>query len=299
MHSVQKYFSSIEAFCACKHIYWCSLVALVLIMFNKKKGVNKFSIKIVSQNLLLVSLSQDILSCIVTPEQELSSHTSIFYTRLSFLGMTEKAILQAVKTKTKLTATKNWPILSPFSINFKLLLSALPIKYYLKDNSWLICKWMICWFYSSSRNPVDAHIIVKDGDQYALKHNDSKLTWEEVNVDYTVTTAHSYLKWCFIDIYEHIFSHRPGIKTEKGSSTLLCFSCPQVERSGDVMTPPLNLVVSFPHLSPLKNKLLDLTSFTTTPGVWAHTHTHIHSDLSSPKQTILLTSASHSSAGKL
>ncbi|XP_013861959.1 integrin alpha-1 isoform X2 [Austrofundulus limnaeus] len=74
-------------------------------------------------------------------------------------------------------------------------------------------------------NPVDAHIIVKDGDQYALKHNDSKLTWEEVNVNYTV------------------------------------------EMSGDVMTPPLNLTVSFPRLSPLKNKLLDLTKFTASPGV--------------------------------
>ncbi|XP_037547908.1 integrin alpha-1 [Nematolebias whitei] len=89
-------------------------------------------------------------------------------------------------------------------------------------------------------NPVDAHIVVKDGDQYALKHNDTKLTWEEVNINYTV------------------------------------------ERSGDVMTPPLNLIVSFPHLSPLKNKILDLTHFSASSGVKCNEERWMNWDKSNP-----------------
>lgn len=133
---------------------------------------------------------------------------------------------------------------------------------------------------------MDAHIVVKDGDQYALKHNDTKLIWEEVNINYTVTLMHDYRKLWFI-LTDHLLS------CTAGSSTLL-FSCYQVERSGDVMTPPLNLIVSFPHLSPLKNKILDLTHFSASSGVCTHIHT-----ASSSKQAVTLMSASHCSAGQM
>ncbi|XP_017263420.1 integrin alpha-1 [Kryptolebias marmoratus] len=89
-------------------------------------------------------------------------------------------------------------------------------------------------------SPMDTHIVVKDGDQYALKHNDTTITWEEVHVNYTV------------------------------------------ERSGDVMTPPLNLTVSFPHLSPLKNKILDLTHFRASPGVRCNGEDWMKWDKSNP-----------------
>lgn len=72
-----------------------------------------------------------------------------------------------------------------------------------------------------------------------------------------------------------------------GSSTLLCFSCSQVERSGDVMAPPLNLIVSFPHLSPLKNKILDLTHFSASSGVCTHTRTYTLHNLNKPSRSCL------------
>ncbi|XP_069025985.1 integrin alpha-1 isoform X1 [Embiotoca jacksoni] len=40
-----------------------------------------------------------------------------------------------------------------------------------------------------------------------------------------------------------------------------------VEKSGDMVTPPLRLTVTYPHVSPLKNRLLYLTHVTTTPQV--------------------------------
>uniref|UniRef100_A0A8C5EIZ7 VWFA domain-containing protein n=1 Tax=Gouania willdenowi TaxID=441366 RepID=A0A8C5EIZ7_GOUWI len=49
-----------------------------------------------------------------------------------------------------------------------------------------------------------------------------------------------------------------------------------VEKSGDMLTPPLTLTVSYPHVSPLKNRLLYLTGVSTSPQVNTHTHTHTH-----------------------
>ena len=49
----------------------------------------------------------------------------------------------------------------------------------------------------------------------------------------------------------------------------------QVERLGDI-TPLLQLTVTYPKLSPLKNKLLYLTHVTTSPQVSTHTQTHTH-----------------------
>ncbi|XP_044030086.1 integrin alpha-1 isoform X2 [Siniperca chuatsi] len=40
-----------------------------------------------------------------------------------------------------------------------------------------------------------------------------------------------------------------------------------VEKSGDMVTPPLNLTVTYPHLSPRQNNLLYLTHVTTSPQV--------------------------------
>ncbi|KAM9307363.1 integrin alpha-1 [Pholidichthys leucotaenia] len=73
--------------------------------------------------------------------------------------------------------------------------------------------------------PVDAHIVVKDGEKYAKKFSDTHMIGEEVHISYTV------------------------------------------ERSGDVVNPPLSLIVQYPRLSPLKNRLLYLTNITTSPKV--------------------------------
>ncbi|XP_028318352.1 integrin alpha-1 isoform X2 [Gouania willdenowi] len=43
-----------------------------------------------------------------------------------------------------------------------------------------------------------------------------------------------------------------------------------VEKSGDMLTPPLTLTVSYPHVSPLKNRLLYLTGVSTSPQVRCH-----------------------------
>lgn len=52
----------------------------------------------------------------------------------------------------------------------------------------------------------------------------------------------------------------------------------QVEKSGDMVTPPLDLTVMYPDLSPRKNRLLYLTHVATSPKV--HTHTCGHASVS-------------------
>ncbi|KAM9338561.1 integrin alpha-1 [Symphorus nematophorus] len=74
-----------------------------------------------------------------------------------------------------------------------------------------------------SVRPVDEHIVVKEGEQYASVFNDTKIIGEEVNISYTVV------------------------------------------KSGDIVTPPLELTVIYPHRSPRKNNLLYLTHVTTSP----------------------------------
>lgn len=76
-----------------------------------------------------------------------------------------------------------------------------------------------------SVRPVDEHIVVKEGEQYASAFNDTKIIGEEVNISYTV------------------------------------------EKSGNIVTPPLDLTVMYPHLSPRQNNLLYLTKVTTSPQV--------------------------------
>ena len=53
------------------------------------------------------------------------------------------------------------------------------------------------------------------------------------------------------------------------SSLSIC----QVEKIGNMMTPPLELTVNYPHLSPRKNKVLYPTHVATSPQVWTHTGT--------------------------
>nr|XP_015798442.2 integrin alpha-1 [Nothobranchius furzeri] len=91
-----------------------------------------------------------------------------------------------------------------------------------------------------SVNRVDEHIVVKDSDQYALKNNVSGITWEEINLTYTV------------------------------------------EKSGDILTPPLLLTVMYPHLSPMKNKLLELIYSSTSPGVNCRSSPRINPDKINP-----------------
>uniref|UniRef100_A0A3Q3IMN1 VWFA domain-containing protein n=1 Tax=Monopterus albus TaxID=43700 RepID=A0A3Q3IMN1_MONAL len=72
-----------------------------------------------------------------------------------------------------------------------------------------------------SVRPVDEHIVVKEGEQFASAFNDTRMIGEEVN----------------INMMQYI------------------------------MTPPLELTVIYPHLSPRKNNLLYLTHVTTSPQV--------------------------------
>nr|XP_046231232.1 integrin alpha-1 isoform X2 [Scatophagus argus] len=65
--------------------------------------------------------------------------------------------------------------------------------------------------------PVDEHVVVKEGEQFASVFNDTRMIGEEINISYTV------------------------------------------QRSGETVTPPLNLTVMYPHLSPRQNNLLYLT----------------------------------------
>ncbi|XP_070706703.1 integrin alpha-1 [Pempheris klunzingeri] len=76
-----------------------------------------------------------------------------------------------------------------------------------------------------SVQPVDEHIVVKEGEKYASVVNDTRMIGEEVHISYTV------------------------------------------EKSGDIVTPPLDLTVMYPHLSPRKNNLLYLINVTTSPLV--------------------------------
>lgn len=76
-----------------------------------------------------------------------------------------------------------------------------------------------------SVSPVDEHVVVKEGEQYASTFNDTRMIGEEVNISYTVT------------------------------------------KSGDIVTPPLDLTVVYPRLSPRQNNLLYLTKVTTSPQV--------------------------------
>uniref|UniRef100_A0A3B4WRT8 Integrin subunit alpha 1 n=1 Tax=Seriola lalandi dorsalis TaxID=1841481 RepID=A0A3B4WRT8_SERLL len=71
-----------------------------------------------------------------------------------------------------------------------------------------------------SVRPVDEHIVVKEGEQYATVFNDTRMIGEEVNISYT--------------------------------------------EAGDVVTPPLDLTVTYPQRSPRGNNLLYLTHVTTT-----------------------------------
>lgn len=42
---------------------------------------------------------------------------------------------------------------------------------------------------TSSRRPVDEHVVVKEGEQYSSVFNDTRMIGEEVNISYTVTSA--------------------------------------------------------------------------------------------------------------
>ncbi|KAM6902083.1 integrin alpha-1 [Xenentodon cancila] len=74
-------------------------------------------------------------------------------------------------------------------------------------------------------SPVNEHIIVKDGEQFDPKLNDTNMIGENLDISY------------------------------------------MVERSGDTVTPPLDLTVKYPHLSPLGNMLLIPKKVTLTPQV--------------------------------
>lgn len=76
-----------------------------------------------------------------------------------------------------------------------------------------------------SVQPMDEHIVVKEGEQYPAEINDTWMIGEEVNVSY------------------------------------------KVEKSGEMVTPPLHLTVTFPHLSPHRNHLLYLTNVKPSPQV--------------------------------
>lgn len=73
--------------------------------------------------------------------------------------------------------------------------------------------------------PVDEHIIVKEGEQFATVFNDTKMIGEEVNISYTV------------------------------------------EKNSNIVTPNLDLKVTYPHVSPMNNYLLYLTHIKTSPQV--------------------------------
>ncbi|XP_069370167.1 integrin alpha-1 isoform X2 [Paralichthys olivaceus] len=91
-----------------------------------------------------------------------------------------------------------------------------------------------------SVRPVDEHIVVKEGEQFAAVFNDTRMIGEEVNISYTM------------------------------------------EKAGDVETPPLDLTVTYPHLSPRKNHLLYLTHVTTSPGVKCDADRWINTDKINP-----------------
>lgn len=57
-----------------------------------------------------------------------------------------------------------------------------------------------------------------------------------------------------------------------GGLSRLCAA--QVEMTGDTPTPPMDLTVTYPHLSPRGNNLLYLTQVAASPQVSMHTHTH-------------------------
>uniref|UniRef100_A0A8D3A588 VWFA domain-containing protein n=1 Tax=Scophthalmus maximus TaxID=52904 RepID=A0A8D3A588_SCOMX len=91
-----------------------------------------------------------------------------------------------------------------------------------------------------SVRPVDEHIVVKEGEQFASVFNDTRMIGEEVNISYTVA------------------------------------------RAGEVVTPPLDLTVTYPHLSPRQNHLLYLTHVTTSPRVKCDADRWINTDKINP-----------------
>ncbi|XP_023264422.1 integrin alpha-1 [Seriola lalandi dorsalis] len=92
-----------------------------------------------------------------------------------------------------------------------------------------------------SVRPVDEHIVVKEGEQYATVFNDTRMIGEEVNISYTVKEA------------------------------------------GDVVTPPLDLTVTYPQRSPRGNNLLYLTHVTTSPKVKCDAARLINPDQINPR----------------
>uniref|UniRef100_A0A8C6SBE9 Integrin, alpha 1 n=1 Tax=Neogobius melanostomus TaxID=47308 RepID=A0A8C6SBE9_9GOBI len=88
--------------------------------------------------------------------------------------------------------------------------------------------------------PVDEHIIVKEGEQFASVFNDTKIIGEEINIAYTV------------------------------------------DKIGDIATPDLDLRVTYPHLSPMKNNLLYLTHIKTSSQVECNAAHLINSERINP-----------------
>ncbi|KAM9840911.1 integrin alpha-1 [Aulostomus maculatus] len=76
-----------------------------------------------------------------------------------------------------------------------------------------------------SVQPVDEHIVIKEGETYPSVFNDTRMIGEEVNISFTV------------------------------------------ERAVDMVTPPLDLKVTYPQISPRNNNLLYLTHVIASPQV--------------------------------
>lgn len=152
------------------------------------------------------------------------------------------------------------------------------------------------WQSVSFRRPVDEHIVVKEGEQYAAVFNDTRMIGEEVNITYTVTSADRDHSWRLVDINTHIYryvlqyitkdTHLPLIYV-----TRLCHSSYQVEKAGDLVTPPLDLKVTYPELSARDNYLLYLTHVISSPGVSVNTlvgHSCWHNSTDPPSHLPLL-----------
>lgn len=107
---------------------------------------------------------------------------------------------------------------------------------------------------------MDEHIVVREGEQYASVINDTKAIGEEVNISYTVKIKADNM------FMEQTAACRCGtcVLIQSHSSSLSA----QVAKIGvDVVTPPLNLIVTYPHKSRRQNNLLYLTHVATSPEV--------------------------------
>lgn len=125
---------------------------------------------------------------------------------------------------------------------------------------------------------------MKEGEQYPSVINDTSVIGEEVNISYTVTPPQYVIQYMSVQLHARYRTFDIPDVAQYGMWTNVCLAtCPlshavslplfslQIEKVGDMVTPPLELKVTYPHLSPRNNHLLYLINVTASPQVGTQT----------------------------